>query len=200
MEFKDAWAIVQPWEGGYVNDPSDPGGETNYGISKRAFPNEDIKNMTPDRAGILMYDNYWQPESCGNAFMPDGINLYVFDMAVNMGIDKAGRVLQAAINQVWVNNKQAGLVAIDGKIGPATLSALMKLHPVHVLIELDGLRAYTYGTYPGFNKYGYGWERRAAYMLAHGVLATVQPPATPVVVDRTGDLKHAITQFVDAWQ
>ena len=46
-------------EGGYVNDPSDPGGETKYGISKRAFPDLDIKNLTEEQAILIYYDEYW---------------------------------------------------------------------------------------------------------------------------------------------
>ena len=51
--------LIDNWEGGYVNDPKDPGGETRYGISKRSYPNVDIKTLTRDGAITLYYYDYW---------------------------------------------------------------------------------------------------------------------------------------------
>ena len=69
-------------EGGYVNDPDDPGGETNMGISRRQYPNEDIKGMTTIRATELYRHDYWLKYGCDKLHWP--MNLYVFDAAVNM--------------------------------------------------------------------------------------------------------------------
>lgn len=77
-------------EGGYVNDPKDPGGETKFGISKRAFPGEDIKNLTRERAEVLYYQHYWLPYT-GGIDWP--LNLCVFDCAVNQGGSKARKYL-----------------------------------------------------------------------------------------------------------
>jgi lysozyme family protein len=56
---------IEEWilavEGGYVNNPADPGGETKYGISKRAYPNIDIAKLTLDQALNIYYNAYWQP-------------------------------------------------------------------------------------------------------------------------------------------
>lgn len=75
------------WEGGYSNDPSDPGGETKYGISKRAHPDEDIKNLTPERAMAIYASDYWDKAGCDS--IPFPLNVVVFDSAVNCGVGMA---------------------------------------------------------------------------------------------------------------
>lgn len=82
-DFVKCMPFIFEREGGYVNDPDDPGGETKYGISKRAFPNEDIKNLSKERATELYYINYWL--SCvGDSKWP--LDLCIFDTAVNQGV------------------------------------------------------------------------------------------------------------------
>ncbi len=79
--------FTKKWEGGYVNDPQDPGGETKYGISKRAYPNEDIKNLTLDRAYELYKRDYWDKAGCSNYDFPLACSL--FDASVNCGVKRA---------------------------------------------------------------------------------------------------------------
>ena len=86
-DFDKALKFVLKWEGGYSNDPRDPGGETKYGISKRSYPNEDIKNMTLARAKEIYYQNYWLKTGCDD--LPYPFNIVVFDTAVNMGRGRA---------------------------------------------------------------------------------------------------------------
>ena len=94
MEFDKEFARCFPFiierEGGYVNDPKDPGGETKYGISKRAFPNLDIKNLSKEEAAKIYYNKYW-------LFVADKLdwplNLVMFDCAVNQGTGKARKYL-----------------------------------------------------------------------------------------------------------
>lgn len=85
--FERAIDFVFKWEGGYSNDPRDPGGETNFGISKRAYPNEDIKNMTRTHAAELYKRDYWNVCDCDH--LPPGLSLLVFDTAVNCGTKRA---------------------------------------------------------------------------------------------------------------
>lgn len=87
MSFKEAVEFSLQWEGGYVNDPTDPGGETKWGISKRAFPNEDIKNLTKERAMEIYYNRYWVAAGCDS--LARGIGIAVFDTAVNCGVTRA---------------------------------------------------------------------------------------------------------------
>lgn len=79
--------FVLQHEGGYVNDPKDPGGETNMGISKRAYPLEDIKNMTTSRAMVLYRQDYWTPIKGDDK--PFGLACAMLDTSVNMGVHAA---------------------------------------------------------------------------------------------------------------
>jgi hypothetical protein len=92
--FADAIGPLLHREGGYVNHPSDPGGETKYGISKRAYPNEDIKNLTPARASLIYKRDYWDKlglDQCPN----EGAARVLFDIAVHSGVGRARRCLEA---------------------------------------------------------------------------------------------------------
>ena len=95
MSFDKAFQITVGVEGGYVNDPADPGGETRYGISKRAHPDVDIKSLTLDQAKDIYRRDYWQPASCDR--MPERIGHLVFDCAVHHGVKTAIKLLQRAI-------------------------------------------------------------------------------------------------------
>jgi lysozyme family protein len=95
-------------EGGYVNNMNDSGGETKYGISKRAYPNEDIKNLTIERAKELYLRDYWNP--CNLDLIIDSNNaLQIFDHAVN-----AGRIVAVQMAQKVVKT------TTDGKLGKIT--------------------------------------------------------------------------------
>ena len=82
-DFMDAVTQVLIDEGGYVNDPADPGGETKYGISKRSYPNEDIKNLTRDHAIDLYYRDYWMGPGIDSE--PADLRAKIFNMGVLMG-------------------------------------------------------------------------------------------------------------------
>lgn len=73
MKFEEAVEFVLAYEGGYVNDPNDPGGETNFGISKRAYPNVDIKNLTREDVIDIYRRDYWDRCRCGE--LPSGVDL-----------------------------------------------------------------------------------------------------------------------------
>jgi lysozyme family protein len=89
--FDRAFSLTVGEEAGYVNDPTDPGGETKYGISKRAYPNEDIKDLTLDRAKELYYRDYWEPLWAGS--LPWTVAYPLFDCAVNQGLEYAKTLL-----------------------------------------------------------------------------------------------------------
>jgi len=90
VNFDRAFNILMQFEGGYVNDPSDPGGETKYGISKKAYPDEDIKNLTMDRAKELYKRDYWDAAGCDS--LPEGIDICTFDTAVNCGLSVGKKI------------------------------------------------------------------------------------------------------------
>lgn len=91
-KFHETLKFTIPIEGGYVNDPDDPGGETKWGISKRAYPNEDIPNLTPERAAEIYYKDYWLASGASNLAPPDCT--VVFDTAVLCGVSRAKRWLR----------------------------------------------------------------------------------------------------------
>ena len=87
VNFYNALKFTIHWEDGYVNDPDDPGGETKWGIAKKFHPNEDIKNLTPERAAEIYYDQYWKTSGAGNLSQP--LSTVVFDTAVLCGPGRA---------------------------------------------------------------------------------------------------------------
>jgi len=109
-------------EQGYVNDPDDPGGETKYGISKRSYPDVDIKNLTPEHAKRIYFRDWWEPLSLTEVFNQE-LASQIFKFAVNAGIHRAVIVLQTSINEVF------GLptVVVDGIFGPQTRHAMLEV-------------------------------------------------------------------------
>jgi len=79
--------FVLKWEGGYTHDPLDPGGETNFGISKKSYPDLDIKNLTKEQAVEIYKRDYWLATKCDT--LPYPLDIIVFDTAVNMGRSRA---------------------------------------------------------------------------------------------------------------
>lgn len=109
-------------EGGYVNDPLDAGGETKYGISKRAFPSADIKSLTEEGACILYSTKYWKPLEDTLVGVSDAVLYAMFDFAVNSGHRQAYKSLQRGL-----------FVIVDGQIGPDTLAAMKKKTDVELI-------------------------------------------------------------------
>lgn len=152
MRFRYCIPILLQDEGGYVNDPHDPGGETKYGISKRAFPNLDIANLTPEQAAVLYYHKYWLP--CGGGQIPEHLDLWVFTAAVMSGPEEAIKLLQKLVGTTQ-----------DGKLGPLTFGAVKRL-PVSRQHEYLGLFGAHLSTLGGWKYYGGGWLNRLFRLAA----------------------------------
>ncbi|MFM1990200.1 MAG: hypothetical protein RJA99_3157 [Pseudomonadota bacterium] len=152
MDFNEAFDRVIGHEGGYVNDPRDPGGETKFGISKRAYPSEDIKNLTLERARQLYRRDYWDRGGIQN--LPPFARFDVFDVAVNSGISAAVRMLQRAVG-----------VADDGVVGPKTLAAVGYTRPEIFRARFAAERLDFYASLPTWPAFGRGWARRVAANL-----------------------------------
>jgi len=90
-DFDKAMEFVFQWEGGYSIDPDDLGGETKYGISKRAYPSLSIKDLTVDQAKDIYLMDYWHRAGCISMVYP--LNIVMMDTAVNMGVGGAKRLL-----------------------------------------------------------------------------------------------------------
>ena len=158
VKFSEIMEKVLKHEGGYVNDPDDPGGETKYGIAKRSHPEVDIKNLTLDGALDIYKRLYWTP-SKADKLVPE-LRLCYFDGVVNMGQGRMVRVLQKACNN---KNGRGKKIAVDGRIGRMTLKASENL-------EHERLKAFRLLYYadlirknPVLEKYYFGWCRRVMF-------------------------------------
>lgn len=94
--FEKAVAFVLRHEGGYTNDNRDPGGETKFGISKRAYPQLDIKGLTVAEAKEIYRRDYWDRAECGSLDWP--LCLVHFDSCVNLGVSRATSLKEKAFN------------------------------------------------------------------------------------------------------
>ncbi len=152
ITFDDAFTRLLGNEGGYVNDPRDPGGETNWGISKRSYPTVDIKNLTRTQAEDIYMHDFWEP--LGDA--PPAVKFQVFDFAVNSGIATAIRKLQAAIG-----------VADDGHWGPVSAAKLIAMDQNDVLLRFLAQRLRFWTKCTAWPTMGAGWVNRAAKQLEY---------------------------------
>jgi lysozyme family protein len=183
--FNHAIAFVLGKEGGYVNDPTDRGGETKFGISDKrdgiadgmtdvdgdGKPDTRIKELTLEQSGQIYFRDYWYPSYCPN--WPDGISLIVFDAAVQHGVKKAISLLQDA----------AGVTA-DGIVGAKTRAAVLSADPEWLLTRYLLRRARYYAEIMKANssqaKYLNGWFNRldsvanAAWEVVGGSVSVVR--------------------------
>ena len=133
--FEKAFEMTIGHEGGYVNDPDDPGGQTKYGISKRAYPDEDIKNLTIGRAKELYKRDYFEKQSL-HLVDDENIAIEVFDTSVNMGVGRGGKIFQEALNLANRNERDYDNIGVDGAVGSKTISAYRKCPNKRLLFNL----------------------------------------------------------------
>lgn len=147
---------------GYVNDPTDRGGETKYGIAKNANPDLDIAALDWEGAKRIYMKRYWFPADCEDiaAYGLPRLALLHFDGAVNHGVGRACVLLQQALN-----------VPADGDIGPATMFALSSVNELATVDKICALRASFYRNIvesdPSQAKYLTGWMRRIDEIKEH---------------------------------
>ena len=113
--FDKCLELILHHEGGYVNHPQDPGGETNLGVTKRVYEDfggtKSMKELTVEDVTPIYKKNYW--DRVKGDQLPVGLDLCLFDFGVNAGTGRAAKKLQAMIGTV-----------VDGGIGPNTLAKL----------------------------------------------------------------------------
>ena len=153
--FDEIIEVTLHHEGGYVHDPNDLGGETNFGIAKRFYPDVDIKNLTEEGAKEIYKKDYWDKNKVDE--LDEQLKHIFFDMCVNQGRGTAVRILQRACNA-----KGADL-AVDGGFGPVSRAAVETYEP-----SLERVRCYRLKHYydlvnkkPEQEKFLFGWFRRA---------------------------------------
>lgn len=157
-DFNKCLQIILHHEGGYVNHPEDPGGETNLGVTKRVYAEfnegkcpKEMKDLEVEDVEPIYRKNYWDRTKCD--LIHQGLNLCVFDFAVNAGPGRAAKYLQDMIGTV-----------VDGGIGPKTIDALGKYVDEHgldnTIEEYQKRRQGYYESLSHFATFGKGWTRR----------------------------------------
>ncbi len=138
-------------EGGYVNHPEDPGGETNLGVTKRVYDEwggeKNMKDLTPEDVAPIYRKNYWNRLKCDD--LPSGLDFCAFDWGVNSGTGRAAKAIQKIVG-----------ANPDGAIGPKTLALIAKQDPKYMIEEFGKIRQNFYENLSTFKTFGKGWTRR----------------------------------------
>lgn len=152
--FHRTMTFVLEWEGGYVNDPDDPGGETKYGIAKRYHPDIDIRNLTAEKAKEIYRRDYWERARCHK--LPPRVATAMMDTAVNLGTRRAAELLQRALK-----------IPDDGIIGEQTISAAQGDRNAPNKLIAERLRYYAEKCVesPVKLKYMRGWSARCIALV-----------------------------------
>lgn len=147
--------VILHHEGGYVNHPKDPGGETNLGVTKRVYEDfggeKEMKDLTKEDVEPIYKKNYWDRVKGDD--LPEGLDLMIFDFAVNAGPGRAAKFIQRLVN-----------TTVDGGIGPNTLGKIneyVEHYGLEQTISSYALMRQNY--YEGlstFSTFGKGWTRR----------------------------------------
>lgn len=166
INFKPALTDVLVLEGGKVDDPLDPGGRTNCGVTQRVYdayrrnrklPVRDVWLITASEVADIYRQQYWL-KIRGDS-LPNGVDLVIFDGAVNSGPARSVMWLQAALRSVRV----------DGVLGEATLAAV-RAHPDHdqLIADISAIRMRFLKALKTFARFGRGWTRRVDHVRAAG--------------------------------
>jgi len=158
--FRQCYKVVSFHEGGVADHPEDPGGFTVRGLTLgflRAFgldinndgviDKRDLVGLSQEQIEVIYRNKIWLPTGC--AGMPPGIDLAVFDAAVNLGSPRARRLLQAAVG-----------VTVDGFLGSKSWLAIKNADTATLLDEFTARRGLYYATRPKVLIFGLGWFRR----------------------------------------
>jgi len=174
--FDTCLAFTLRAEGGYVDDPADPGGATNMGITLATFRQwsddaelgpAQVQDMTERTARAIYRSLYWNPLRADA--LPAGVDLSVFDMGVNAGIWGSARLLQRAIG--FTGDE------VDGCIGPETLGTAATCDPRALVNDLADRQAAYYRSLSDFPTFGAGWLNRtdARRSAALAMIADSEP-------------------------
>lgn len=153
--FEQCLALVLKNEGGYVNNPKDPGGRTNLGVTQKVWeewvghPVDEaaMRALGPQDVAPLYKKNYW--DKIHGDDLPSGVDYACFDLAVNSGVGRAAKILQQAVG-----------VTADGAIGPATLAAVESQNARTLATEICEARLAFLQSLPTWGTFGKGWGRR----------------------------------------
>ena len=155
QNWEEALKHILKYEGGYVNHKDDPGGRTNLGVTQRVWEDwtgkpateEDMRGLTVAMVSPLYKKRYW--DAVRGDDLPSGVDLCVFDCAVNAGVGRASKFLQQAVG-----------VTADGQIGPMTGAATTAKPAEEVIEAFCNLRETHYKSLSTFATFGKGWMNR----------------------------------------
>ncbi len=164
--FEEIIEVVLAHEGGFVDDPDDKGGATNWGVTQAVwedfledeFTSEDVKGFTREQAIELYEEEFWIPSQAEK--LPAEVREVYFDMCVNHGQRNAVKILQTCVNS------KGGNLEVDGGIGPNTIGACSDLKLWEVQVERSGFywnlvfKGSFYGKRNNQAKFIRGWIRR----------------------------------------
>ena len=151
--FEKCLELVLKSEGGWVNHPSDPGGETNLGVTKRVWeeyvghPVESLKKLTKEDVAPLYEQKYWRP--CYGEVLPRGLDFVVFSMGINAGPGRSIKLLQSSVGCVP-----------DGVIGPRTRELISDSNCATLIAKFSETRRHYYESLKTFPIFGKGWLAR----------------------------------------
>jgi lysozyme family protein len=165
--FDTALVALLKHEGGYVNHPSDPGGRTNLGVTQRVWEEwigreateKEMRALTPAQVGPLYRKKYW--DAIKGDDLPSGVDLAVFDFAVNSGPGRAAKLLQKVLG-----------VTQDGAIGPMTLAAAVNTDSSQLVTDYNAQRLAFLQALSHWDTFGRGWGRRVAEVTAQATNMT----------------------------
>lgn len=152
MNFDEAFDRTVGFEGGYTDGKGDPGGETKWGISKHEYPNVNIKTLSREGAKAIYLKDFWTPL----IRLPGAVMYQLFDFAVNSGIGTAIRSLQRAVG-----------VADDGRWGPVSRGAALRMVETDIVMRLNAERLDFITRLNNWPTAGKGWVRRVAQNLRY---------------------------------
>lgn len=153
--FDSAVALVLQHEGGFVHHPRDPGGATNFGITRETLSRvrgrpasvDDVRRLTKEEAASIYRRLYWDAVRADE--LPPGLDLALFDLAVNSGPKRAVTMLQTVL-----------AIEADGLIGPETLKAANRADPAATVRRLTRSRLGFLSRLATWPVFGRGWRRR----------------------------------------
>lgn len=144
-------------EGGYVNNPKDPGGMTNLGCTKTVWESwvghpvdeKTMRGLTPADVAPLYKQKYW--DKVNGDDLPAGVDYVVFDCAINSGTGRATKFLQECVD-----------VTADGAIGSGTMAAVKAMPPADLVKKFSEKRLAFLQSLPTWGTFGKGWGSRVA--------------------------------------
>ena len=162
--FKECLDLVLKSEGGFVNHPSDPGGMTNLGVTKRVWQEytgheadeKEMRSLTPEKVAPLYEQKYWRP--CYGEVLPRGLDFVVFSMGVNAGPGRSVKLLQQSIGCVP-----------DGIIGPRTRELISTSNTATLITKFSEARREYYKSLKTFPTFGKGWLNRVDHEEAQAL-------------------------------